>query len=282
MRNIHFSKFSAADDVTRVYAGDPTVCQEKATKTSDEIRLKLRTVAVSPAEEYALRPGTVEPIPDSMAALILSRGGRVEVTLKGVVVDRKDMGGRHTYWHPDSRVCSDLSARSRKIFYVINIYRPEVVHLLDETGAYIESLPLKNRPAVLDNAAQEKEARANARAIRRVSKHMQDIHAPDTAAALEALSHNAAATGRAFTQTLPALPVSDRAEPVQPARSELGDTIAAAERDVCADTAHYDRSPLPSVTTRRTARQTVVASEASESAASILGRRIELQVDCPY
>ena len=280
MRNIHFHGFSASDDVSSVY-DDIVPASDPAPATASEVRLKLRKTTVSPAEEYALRPGEVQPIPDSLAALLLHRGGRVEVTLKGVVVDRKDLGGRCTYWHPDSRVCSDLSARSRKIFYAVNIHRPEVVHLLDETGEYIESLPLKNRPAVLDNAAQEKEARANNRAIRRVSKHMQDIHAPDTAAALDAMRHNAAASGRAFFQALPASGTA-AAEPVQPARSELGDTIQAAERDVMAGRANYDRSPLPPLPARSRKQAARPAEDLTETAAAILARRGGIEVDCPY
>ena len=286
MRNIHIKEFSADDDVSSVDYVDKPVSQGTVStavpEPTAEVRLKLRKVAVSPAEEYALRPGQVQPISDSLAAIILHRGGRVEVTLKGVVIERKDMGGRCTYWHPDSRVCSDLSYRSRKIYYSLNIHRPEVIHLLDENGEYLESLPLKNRPAVLDNAAQEKEARANNRAIRRISKHMQNIHAPDTAADLEDLRHNAAAAGRAYVQTLPA-PGSAAAAPVQPARSEMGDAIAAAERDVLAGSQNYERNPLPPLprksSTRSAERKT---NDLTETAAAILARRGGIKVDCPY
>jgi len=280
MRNIHFKGFTAADDVSSVdYVDAPPAA---IAAPAAEVRLKTRKVAVSPAEEYALRPGEVQPIADSLAAVILHRGGRVEVTLKGVVIDRKDMGGRYTYYHPDSRVCSDLSYRSRKIFYTVNINRPEVLHLLDETGEYIESLPLKNRPAVLDNAAQEKEARANGRAIRRASKHLQDIHAPDTAAALEELRNNAAATGRAYVQTLKA-PGSAAAAPVQASRSALGETIAEAERDVLAGSQNYDRNPLPPLPRKAASRTTARHTEdLTETAADILSRRSRSEVDCPY
>ena len=247
-----------------------------------DVRLKLRTVAVSPSEEYALRAGDVTPIPDSLAALILSRSGRVEINLKGVVIDRKDLGGRCTYWHPDSRVCSDLSFRSRKVFYVLNIHRPEVLHLLDEAGTYLESLPLKERPAVLDNEAQTAEARKNHRAIARAAAHLQRLHADDTRDALEALRHNAEATRR-VVQTLPQPGCKPAAEPVQEPRSALGETIAAAERDVMAGRANYDRTPAP-VAPRQATRATrqPATDDLAETAAAILARRGAVEVDCPY
>jgi len=277
MRNIHFQTrlADAAESITSVYD------EASAAASNAEVRLKLRSVAVSPAEEYALRAGEVRTIPDSLAALILSRAGRAEVNLKGVVVDRKDLGGRCTYWHPDSRVCSDLSARSRKIFYVLNIHRPEVIHLLDDAGTYLESLPLKERPAVLDNAAQEAESRKNHRAIARAAEHLQRLHADDTREALDALRHNAEATRR-VVQTLPQPGCTPPATPVQEARSGLGDTIAAAERDVMTGSQHYDRTPLPPMPARGKRQPVAATPDLSETAAAILSRRGGVQVECPY
>lgn len=280
MRNIHFAGNPSTADVSSVYDEPVIQAPEKA---PGEVRLKLRTVAVSPAEEYALRAGEVRPIPDSLAALILSRSGRAEITLKGVVADCKAIGGKHTYWHPDSRVCSDLSFRSRKVFYVLNIHRPEVVHLLDDAGAYLESLPLKERPPVLDNAAQEKEMRSQQRAITRAAEHLQRLHAEDTREALDALRHNAEATRR-VVQTLPQPGGTTPAEPVQPARSPLGETIAAAERDVMAGSQHYDRTPLPADPRQAKRKTSTPRPEAdlTETAAAILARRGGVEVDCPY
>ena len=278
MRNIHFGQ---DDNQESVFVGEEERSAPACGETIlEDVRMKMREVAVSPAEEYALRPGEVRPIPDSLAALILSRSGKVEINLKGVVVERKDLGGRYIYWHSDSRVCSDLSYRSRKVFYVVNIHRPEVVHLLDSTGAYLESLPLKERPAVLDNEAQEKAARDCHRATRRAAKHLQNIHAPDTEEALANLRRNAEETRR-ITQTVPA-PGSAAAAPVQAARSPLGETVAAAERDVIAGTANYDRTPVPPPPSRQAAAAPRHAEDSTETAAAILARRSRVEVDCPY
>lgn len=278
MRNIHFPGQAAAADISSAYDDIPAPASPLAPPTA-AARLKLRTVAVSPAEEYALRGGEVRPIPDSLAALILSRSGRVEINLKGVVVERKDLGGRCTYWHPDSRVCSDLSARSRKIFYVLNIHRPEVIHLLDEAGAYLESLPLKERPAVLDHHAQEVEARKNHRAIARAAEHLQRLHADDTREALDALRHNAEATRR-VVQTLPQPAGKAPAPPLQPARSGLGETLAAAERELLEGRGNYERTPLPPMPKRQTGHRP--SDDLSETAAAILARRGGVEVECPY
>ena len=281
MRNIHFAAGIAtpAADISSVY--DEPVIQAPDNKSPGDVRLKLRTVAVSPAEEYALRSGEVRPIPDSLAALILSRSGRAEITLKGVVADCKAIGGRHTYWHPDSRVCSDLSFRSRKIFYVLNIHRPEVLHVLDDAGTYLESLPLKERPAVLDNEAQEKVMRGQQRAITRAAEHLQRLHAEDTKEALDALRHNAEATRR-VVQTLPHPGCTPPAEPVQESRSQLGETIQAAERDVMAGRQHYDRTPLPPLPARARKQPASPTADLTETAAAILARRAGVTVDCPY
>jgi len=277
MRNIHFHQ-AGAESISSVYddASPAELSPAPLPAKPEDVRMKLREVSVSPAEEYALRAGTVQPIADSFAAMILSRSGRVEVTLKGVVVERNKV--RTTYWHPDSLVCSDLSFRSRKIFYVLNIHRPDVVHLLSEDGTYLESLPAREKPAVLDNHAQELEARKNHRAIARAAEHLQRLHADDTAEALAALRHNAEETRR-VVQTLPA-PGSAAAAPVQAAHSPLGETVAAAERDVIAGTANYDRTPVPPPPSRQApARHT---DDSTETASAILARRSRVEVECPY
>lgn len=189
--------------------------------------LRLRPVTVSPAEEYALRAGTVRPISNDLAAAILSRKGRAEVTLKGIVVDRTDMGGRATYWHPNSILCNDLTNRDRKLFYVINIHQRDIVHVLDSAGCYLESLPIKERPEVLNTAQQAKAAADHKRQIGRVAAHLQQLHGKDTAERLEELAANSREMQR-VVQTLPA----PSATPAQPARSPMGEAIAGGTRRI--------------------------------------------------
>lgn len=193
-------------------------------------RLRLRRVAVSPAEEYALRPGAARPISNDLAAAILSRKGRAEFTIKGIVIERADMGGRHTYYHPDSKLCNDLSTRERKLYYVVNPHQKDLAHILDENGHYLETLPIKERPAVLDTEAQARVAAGHRRHINRAAARLQHLHGADTKERLAELAANSSEMQR-VVQTLPA-PGSDPASPVQPARSTHGEAATAGARRI--------------------------------------------------
>jgi len=206
------------------------------------MRIRLRSVAVSPHEEYHLRPGEVRPISNDLAAAILSRKGRVEITLKGIVVDRTDMGGRHTFWHEDSILCNDLSAaKGRKIYYRINPLQPDIVHLLDESGSYLESIPVRFRPEVLNSEQQAAEARKQNRQINRVTKHLQNLHGDTTRQIIADMQANSREMKR-VVQTLPAPETVRRDEP-HPI-SEAGDRVASGERRI---------------TTERAVRQSAIA-----------------------
>lgn len=193
----------------------------------EETILRTRSVTVSPAEEYQLRDGSVRPISNELAAAILSFKGRAQIGNKGVLVDRKDIGGRFIYFHEDSVVLNDFSSREKKLFYVINRLTPDILHLLDESGSYIESLPLRERPAVLDNEAQAREIARNKTIIGRAAKRLQAIHAEDTREALDTLAANSREMQR-VVQTLPA----PSAQPVQPARSIQGEAAAEGSRRI--------------------------------------------------
>ncbi len=212
-------------------AGVPPASSSTPSSTDPvETILRTRAVTVSPAEEYQLRPGEVRPISDELAAAILSFKGRAKVGNKGVVVDRVDIGGRYVYFHEDSIAINDFSAREKKLYYVINRLVPEVLHLLDETGAYIESLPLRERPAVLDTEAQAGQLRQNKTIANRAAKRLQKLQAPVTREALEDLAANSREMRR-VVQTLPA-PCSDPATRMPPHRSTHGEAAAAGARRI--------------------------------------------------
>lgn len=189
--------------------------------------LRLRPVTVSPAEEYALRPGEVRPISHYLASAILTRKGRAEFTLKGIVIDRADMGGRNTYYHPDSALCNDLATRERKLYYLVNPLQKDIAHIYDDNGYYLETLPIKERPAVLDIEAQARVAAGHRRHIDRAAKRLQELHAKDTAERLEEL----AANSREMQHAVQVLPTPN-AQPVQPARSKHGEAAAAGAKHI--------------------------------------------------
>jgi hypothetical protein len=252
LRNIHFAAEETSEPVAAVYdrRSDPT------TEKPENIKLRLRKTKVSPLEEYALRPGQARPISDSLASLICCRKGRAEIGPKGITVERKDIGGKRIYHHVDSILCNDLSQRERKIFYVLNSLKPEIIHLLDETGRYIESLPEKFQPGVLNNEEQKREWDDQKRQLNRVARHLQELHGEDTKEAFAALTHNASVM-KGIVQVLG----SGAADAMQePAPSPLGERIAQVERD------H----------SLRTSRQ-----QAAGTASDIVRRRTR-EVECPF
>lgn len=232
MRNIHFAAAAAITAPAVAHAHVSHVEQPSSLdpRVSDldlpAQRLRTRIITVSPAEEYALRPGKVRPITDAFAAMILSYQGRAEVTAKGLVVDRKELGARRTYHHPDSIICNDLSSRERKWFYVLNRQNPDRVHILSDQGEYIETLPLAFMPQVLNREEQAAVAAAHKRQIRRVSRHLQELQSDATAQAIEDLRHNAEHMTR-YVQTFDAPAGADRHQAPEPAPdSPLGRVLS--------------------------------------------------------
>jgi len=145
---------------------------------------RLRSVTNDPAREYAQRPGEVEPLPDSIAALILCKRGYaiVERHQIKVTMDTK------TYFFASSAsvTIAEKNGTGEKVLWVINRHAPDVLHILGRDGEYIESIPRKGRADWFSNDAASKEALAETRRMRqRDMTRLQQIHQPDTAAALE-------------------------------------------------------------------------------------------------
>lgn len=164
--------------------------------------MRVRKVTVSPAREYLMREGETAPISDALAAMILSKTGKCACSLKGVTINRKEIGTR-TYWHPDSPLCNDLSRGPREYIYVVNPLAPEVLHLLDKSGAYVGSLPQQSKVEVFDSAAAADQLAGKKRQIARLGEHMARVHRPDTESALAAADRNVAEMSR-IVQALPA------------------------------------------------------------------------------
>jgi hypothetical protein len=234
LRNINFLNQPLEQPPEPIIAVAPT-------PEHTEERLRLRKVKLSPADEYLLRGGNPRPIPMSLAALILSKTGKAEVKPKGVLVDRKDFG-RHYFWHPDSRLCNDLSHRNRKVIYVYSPLQPELIHCLDEQGRYLETLPRLVPVDAFDQDATKKAHAAKARQISRVAAHLQRIKQPESDAALETISKNITEMQRVVQITKS--PVSPE---TQPAPSPLGDRIHQAANA----THHNYRDDLPITPAKR-------------------------------
>lgn len=187
-----------------------------------------REITVSPAREYQLRDGTVRPISHELAACILSRKGFAELTLKGIVIERTDIGGRRKYGHPDHPLCNDLSSgTTRRVCYVINPLDPSIVHILSDDGSYLGSLPEKSRPGALDNDALDRERSAKQRQIGRAKQLLENLHAEDGNRVLEANANRAEQILK-VVQTQP-LPAARESDPMPPSRM-AGGIAATTER----------------------------------------------------
>ena len=224
-RNIHFAPPA---DEPREAAPEPDM---EAVAAALPEKMRLRKVNVSPLEEYARREGSVRPISDALAACILSFKGRAEVNAKGVKIDRKIFGVDKVFFHPDSIICSDLSARERKWLYFINRNKPDRIHLFDDEGRYIETLPEKFMPAALDLAAQAKAIADDKRVIGRNAAHLQRLHGEETWEKVEEMRHNREATTR-YVQTLDAPESVQRQPAADLVEGGTADRIARADRHI--------------------------------------------------
>lgn len=179
------------DDHTLSSLANPHVCPGPAPDPHEACMeaaaalppLRVRQVTLSPHEEYQRRPGEVETIPDALAALILSKKARVEVGLRGVTLEIE--GTKRTYWHPDSPLCHRIGdGEKRRVFAVWARQDASKIHLLDEQGRYLETLPEKGRVAWFSEEGAD-ELAAHRRTISRVYDHLQRLHQGDSITAAE-------------------------------------------------------------------------------------------------
>lgn len=201
-------------------------------------KIKLRKTAVSPAREYAMRSGDVRPIGNDLAAMLLCRTGKAELTPKGLTLARTDIG-RRRYGHPDHPLLNDFSEPIKKVVYAVNIHRPDVCHVLDMDGRYLGTLPEQGAVAVFDADAAAEQIAAQRRQIGRLAGQMQRLHRADTDAALDANERNIVEMSR-IVQSLAAQDVpaadapADAPTATRMARAERGYAEAARDRAAAA------------------------------------------------
>lgn len=192
-----------------IHAIPPKPVDDEAPQSFDEIEQlpKLRSRTNDPAREYAQRGGEVRRLPDSIAALILSKKGwaKIERHQIKVTLDGEDL----FFASRDSLVIAAKNGTGERVLWVMNRRAPDVLHLLTDDGRYIESVPRKGEATWFDHGAASQAAHADATAqIQRDARRLQELHRPDTEAAAAAAQHNAAQTRR-LIQTFP-VPGHDR------------------------------------------------------------------------
>ena len=227
MKNIYFNPDADSAEPTQESSLPPPVA-----------KIKLRKVTVSPAREYALRSGEVRPIGNDLAAMLLCRTGKAELTPKGLTIARTDIG-RRRYGHPDHPLLNDFSEPVKKVVYAVNLHRPEVCHVLDMDGRYLGTLPEQGTVAVFDADAAAEQLAAQRRQMGRLAGQMQRLHRADTDAALDANERNIVEMSR-IVQSLSAQDVPDADAPAETptatrmAKAERGYAEAARDRAAAA------------------------------------------------
>lgn len=177
---------------------------------------RLRGVTNDPAREYAARPGAVEKLPDSVAALILCKQGFNKVGRNGIAIELD--GRKLKYWSENSVTIATRAGTNEKVLWTVNRQQPDVLHILTSDGEYVESIPLDGKVPWFDEAATAKILGAKKRANQRRMDRVRFLHAPDAQAALERETHNEGQL-RGLVQTFPrgdlddetTFPTSDRA-----------------------------------------------------------------------
>jgi hypothetical protein len=208
MRNIHFTPAATCDD------------SPKATQEQHSLP-RLREKTNDPATEYAQRPGAVRAISDAVAACILCKSGKAIVERQQIKIQLDN----ETYFFtsPDSVTIAEKNGTGERVLWVINRQNPDALHILTADGAYVETLPRKGEAAWFSNDTESKRAFADATRLRnRDIARMQELHKPDTRAAIGAAIHNAAEIAR-VVDTFP-VAGSDRQTPAD--RTQAGNTIA--------------------------------------------------------
>jgi hypothetical protein len=225
------------DHSTLSQLANPFVAAEAAQEPRELPAMRLRTVKNSPAEEYSARPGAVESIPDALAAMILSRKARVEVGTKGVTIT--EGGTKRKYWHPDSPLCNRIGdGEKRRVVAVWNSQDTSRVHLLDEQGRYLETLPEKGRVAWFDREAGATELAGHRRVVSRVYDHLQRLHEGESISAIERkriAAEEAEMVQRATMNFSAPEPTAEDAAAAMAARRAGGSRMETAEAVATAD-----------------------------------------------
>ena len=148
---------------------------------------KVRAVGRSPVQEFDARAGRVREIPQALK-IVLS-GGRSKVTISrnGISFRPKPLNAEApvkslTWWDADSALCQPCNF-GREVIVAYNRSDFSMIHVLDEKGQYLDTLPLKDKVKWFDREATEKGISDTRRIASRVNAQLQTLHVEDSEAA---------------------------------------------------------------------------------------------------
>jgi len=209
-----------------IYVRQQTAVENTAPKHEADARLpRERLVTNDPAREFAARPGAVRALPDEIAAIILARQEHREVTREGVTVD-----GRK-FWHENSITCATKAGTKEKVLVTYNRYKPEIIHVLTNDGAYVESIPEKGKAEFFDPATTQKQLGAVRRDQARAMDRMKELHGPDTLETLQRERENLARMQRCVSTFESPVP-PDQSADQSLSRTNPARRIATAEKSM--------------------------------------------------
>ena len=195
LRNIHVPRGTLSDSSDRSDLSDsPRASALPSTG-------RLRRVQNDPAREFAARAGATEPLPDSIIALILHRQCREQVTRNGIRITID--GASHDFWSDNSLTIA--TRQGQKVLVTYNRHNLDLIHVLSDDGAYVESIPRKGEAHWFDPESATRELTKHKRAQQQTIDRLQHLHAPDAQAALQQARHNTAQIKRVVQNFDPSL-----------------------------------------------------------------------------
>jgi hypothetical protein len=176
---------------------------------------RIRSVGRSPVQEFEARSGHVREIP--VALKITLSGGRTKTTIgrNGIsfvpkLLNVEGKVKKFTWWNASSPACQPCYI-GKTVTAVYDRMNCEVIHVLDDSGKYLDSLPLKNKVPWFDADATQKAMAETKVLTGRVYGQLQNLHVPDSEAALLAAGLN---KGR-IESIVQTFPVRDRKAPAR-------------------------------------------------------------------
>ncbi len=148
---------------------------------------RLREVTNDPATEFQNRPGLTKPLADEIVALILFRKEWRDVGRDGITVNNVK------FWSENSITIAAADTeekRRKKVLITYNRHEPNIIHVLTDDGAYVESIPAKTLVPWFDAEATEKQLGAVRRDHARTTERLVDLHGADSLAALATAQSN--------------------------------------------------------------------------------------------
>jgi hypothetical protein len=186
---------------------------------------RLREKTNDPLTEYSQRPGQVERLPDSVAAIILCKSGASVVRRHEISVTLNKT--EYIFKSADSLVLRAKNGTEEKVVWLVNRMRPDVLHLLTNDGRYIESIPLKGEARWFSSDPESQRVLTDAkRSIGHDLAGMKELHGIDTAKAVEDARYNASQI-HTLTRTFPVSPQGADQNPQPRAAAPRADNLMA-------------------------------------------------------